>query len=178
MELFPSEIWKQLGVFWVKNKNETLKWLNEKMNGKIIFEDRIISSEKAIRGIYGIFVCKGSSEYCAYIGRANNIYERFFCGSKAHLVKIRKKRCENDEINEALLNEEAVIKIKILEEVECKYDSYVKDMQRLASAENFYIDKYQELDQCLNQLPDGKNMKREIWDAQYELLLEKREQGL
>ena len=49
-------------------------------------------------------------------------------------------------------------------------------MQRLASAENFYIDKYQELDQCLNQLPDGKNMKREIWDAQYELLLEERAQ--
>ena len=40
-------------------------------------------------------------------------------------------------------------------------------MHRLASAEYNHIRKYQELNQCLEQLPDGRNMNKDVWDVEY-----------
>lgn len=150
----------------MRNDNKTLKWLKEYMNDKIIIDDEIIYSNKAIRGVYGIFVYEGSREYCAYVGRTSNIYGRFFVGRNAHLVKIKVGQCSNIAINKALSNDNAIIKIKILKKVNCHYDDYHKDMQRLASCENYFIDKYQKLNQCLEQLPDGSNMKSKVWESE------------
>ena len=47
--------------------------------------------------------------------------------------------------------------------VKCQYDDYYKDMQRLVFAEYYHISRYQELNQCLEQLPDGSNMDEKVW---------------
>lgn len=141
------------------------------MKEKIDIDPDIVACEETIRGIYGIFICIGSEEYCAYIGRANNMYHRFFTSERSndgHLVKIKNGRCKNEKINSALSNENAIIRIKILKKVPCQYDNYKKDMQRLAFAEYSYISEYQEKDQCLEQLPDGSNMREDVWLKQKE----------
>ena len=88
------------------NRNHTLKWINTLGSNKIAFENGIIDGTKN-RGIYGIFVIDDTrdTEYCAYIGRAVNIYKRFLKGDDAHFVKLRKGLLENDkvEIREELL---------------------------------------------------------------------------
>lgn len=131
------------------------------MKEKIIVEDKIIDSE--IRGIYGIFVETEKEKKCVYVGRATNIYSRLFKGSDAHLVRLKKGKHENTELKKAM-STSGKIKIEVLEEVKCKYKNYSKDMQALASRECFYIDKYQKLDQCLEQLPDGSNMDIRVWE--------------
>ena len=49
-------------------------------------------------------------------------------------------------------------------EVPFIYDDYHKDMQRLASAENYHINKYQSIDQCLNQVPEGTKLTKNEWN--------------
>ena len=156
----------------MENKNDTYKWWQNKKRHKIYIDDAIINWKKPIRGIYGIFVCKDSREYCAYVGKSTNIYARFFSDS-GHLVNIKNENCENKAINETLQDYKSIIKIKLLEEVICQYDNYYKDMQRLALAENYYISKYQELNQCLEQLPDGSNMDKSTWEQEAKKFLNK-----
>ncbi|MDH6368219.1 MULTISPECIES: hypothetical protein [unclassified Breznakia] len=147
------------------NKNDTYKWWIDKKSNKIKIDDSIFDCRKPIRGIYGIFIYKGSREYCAYVGKSTNIYARFFCDN-GHLVQIKNECCNNKSINDALQDYNSILEIRILEEVVCQYDDYFKDMQRLSFAENYYISKYQELNQCLEQLPDGSNMDKLIWEQE------------
>lgn len=152
------------------NRNSTHKWWKEKMVNKIVIAKEILDWENPIRGIYGIFIREKEDIYCAYVGRANNIYLRFFSSSgeePGHLVKIKRGNCTNKKMKQALENKAAMIEIKVLEEVKCQYDNYYKDMQRLAFAEYYHISKYQELNQCLEQLPDGRNMNKDDWDVEY-----------
>lgn len=51
-----------------------------------------------------------------------------------------------------------------LEEVPYCFDNYYKDAQRLASAENYWIDKYQGMNQCLEQVPEGKRPSIDAWE--------------
>ena len=44
----------------------------------------------------------------------------------------------------------------------------IKDAQRLASRENHWIDEYQEKNQCLEQVPEGKRPSIESWERQKE----------
>ena len=55
------------------------------------------------------------------------------------------------------------IEIRLIESVEYKFDNYYKDAQRLASRENHWIDEYQEKNQCLEQVPEGKRPSIESW---------------
>lgn len=157
----------------MENKNSTYNWWKEKLANKIIIDKEILDWENPIRGIYGIFTREKDYIYCAYVGKANNIYLRFFSSSgnkenTGHLVKIKNGLCTNNKINEALKNEASIIEIKVLEEVKCQYDHYHKDMHRLAFAEYYHISKYQELNQCLEQLPDGSNMDEEVWKIEHD----------
>lgn len=122
-----------------KNKNMTFKWWKNQMSNKIVIAKDIINWKNPIRGIYGIFIEDEEGCYCTYIGRANNIYKRLFSGEKGHLVNIRRGTCENEKLKKALENEKAVIEVRILEKIECQYDNYFKDMQRLAFAEYYHI---------------------------------------
>lgn len=146
------------------NNNETVKWINGEMKNKISVSLEILDS-KNNRGIYGIFVVdkSNSNEFCAYVGKSTNIYKRMFCGKKAHLVKLKEGKLYNSVISEAMQNEDKRIDIRVLEEVTFQYVNYNKDMQYLASRECYYIDKYQKLNQCLEQRPDGRNMYEKFW---------------
>ena len=98
------------------NRNHTLKWINTLGSNKIAFENGIIDGTKN-RGIYGIFVIDDTrdTEYCAYIGRAVNIYKRFSTGDDAHFVKLRKGLLENDKVIEALNDKHKKIEVRVIE---------------------------------------------------------------
>ena len=59
---------------------------------------------------------------------------------------------------------DASILIDVVESVPYYFDDYFKDVQRLASAENYWIDKYQGMDQCLEQVPEGKRPSMKAWE--------------
>lgn len=150
------------------NTNKSLAWLENQ--NKLFVEDRIKDASNQVRGIYGIFVKdkdKDEDEECVYVGRAASIYGRIL--SQGHIPNLRKKIIEK-KTSQRLLNamdDENVekIEIRILEKVEFKFDNYYKDMQRLASRENYYIDLYQNKNQCLEQVPDGKNTSEKNWES-------------
>ena len=147
------------------NSNQTLKWINSLEDNKIIFDAGIIDGSKN-RGIYGIFaidIIKGT-EYCAYVGRAVNIYSRFLIGKEAHFVKLRKGELKNNKIIEALNDKCKRIEVRVIEQITFNYENYYKDTQFMASRECYYIDHYQALGQCLEQCPDGSNIRKDVWE--------------
>jgi len=145
------------------NRNHTLKWINTLGSNKIAFENGIIDGTKN-RGIYGIFVIDDTrdTEYCAYIGRA--VYKRFLKGDDAHFVKLRKGLLENDKVIEALNDKHKRIEVRVIEQITFNYENYYKDTQFMASRECYYIDHYQALGQCLEQCPDGSNIRKDVWE--------------
>lgn len=147
--------------------NHTVKWLYEVMKNKISVPYDILNGKNK-RGIYGLFVISksNSDEVCAYVGKATNFYSRLFKGSKAHLVRLKNNKLHNSTIDEAMQSEEKRIEIRVLEEVTFQYENYNKDMQYLASRECYYIDKYQKLNQCLEQRPDGSNLYENVWNKE------------
>lgn len=85
-------------------------------------------------------------------------------GSDGHITKMKRKNGHPVvRINEALKSDNETIHIKILQEVDLAGD-YYKDMQRLASAECRFIDYYQNLNQCLEQIPEGTTMTEKEWN--------------
>ena len=129
----------------MSNRNQNLQWAKE---NNIRFDQRI-EDEPDLRGIYGIFV----GDECAYVGRAYGIYYRLFSGN-CHIRDIRIGE-SNQKINNAFENG-IQIEIKILEVVPLQEDNKAKDAQRLASRECYWIDYYQNKDQCLEQFPEGR----------------------
>ena len=69
---------------------------------------------------------------CVYVGRATNIYSRLFKGSDAHLVRLKNGKHEKKKKKKAM-NTSGKITIEVLEEVECKYKNYSKDMQEITA---------------------------------------------
>lgn len=141
------------------NGNKSLSWLNEQ--DKISVDDKIKDADNPIRGIYGIFV-KDKEEKCVYIGRASSLYDRMF-GSRGHITKLKKNIYANKQLQDAITTRKE-IEVKILEEVPLEFDNYYKDMQRLASKENEYINQYQKINQCLEQVPEGTRICEEKWE--------------
>lgn len=43
------------------------------------------------------------------------------------------------------------------------------DTQFMASRECYHIDCYQALGQCMEQYPDGSNIKKDVWDNEKKL---------
>lgn len=147
----------------MKNKNTTVKWLKSKSN--IFIDESILDYNNPIRGVYGIFIDnKYENKKCVYVGRSTNIYNRMFKYNHGHISKIKENEHFISELNK--VNEEIDVKVfvEILEYVDLVFDDYYKDMQRLASAENFHINKYQSKNQCLNQVPEGTHMTKEEWN--------------
>jgi len=57
------------------------------------------------------------------------------------------------------------ITIKILKEVQLEFDNYNKDMQRLVSAETFFVDLYHSKNQCLHNVSGGgRSMTIKEWE--------------
>ena len=150
------------------NKNKRLEWVNNQWiekgkRPKFIIEERILDYNTPIRGIYGIFIVTEEVKYCAYVGRSTSIYRRLF-GSNGHIAKMKTKKGHPiSNINRAMKSNDKTIYIKILQEVALEGDNFYKDMQRLASAECQFIDYYQDLNQCLEQIPEGIRMTEKEW---------------
>ena len=144
-----------------KNGNRSLSWLNKQ--NRISVDNKIKDVDNPIRGIYGIFVKdKNEEEKCVYVGKAFSLYDRMF-GSTGHIPKLKKNIHTNKQLQDAV-NVGKEIEIKILEEVPFEFDNYYRDMQRLASKENKYIDQYQKINQCLEQVPEGTKTNEEEWE--------------
>ena len=141
------------------NKNKSLAWLNEQK--RITMDEEIKDVNNPVRGIYGIFV-RDEEMQCVYVGRATSIYDRMF-NAGGHITKLMKRNHTNLQLNAAVQSGKEIV-IKILEKVPFKFDNYYKDMQRLASAENKYIDIYQEQNQCLEQVPEGTRISEKEWE--------------
>ena len=141
------------------NRNETLKWIQDQTNG-IIVDERMKDSERRIRGVYGIFVSDGVEEKCVYVGKTDSFYSRMFVGN-GHICRLIRGNHFIKELNTVLGLKKIIF--KVLEEVPFLYDYYHKDIQRLATAENHYIDKYQSMNQSLNQVPEGTKVTEVEW---------------
>lgn len=111
------------------------------------------------RGIYGIFISRDDKQVCAYIGKSEQIGVR----AEKHKNDIESGN-HIDSLNDAYKEPDTLILITLLEAVPYIFDDYNKDAQRLASAENKWIDKYQANNQCLEQVPEGKRPSKEVWE--------------
>ena len=85
-------------------------------------------------------------------------------GDDAHFVKLRKVLLQNDKVIEALNDKHKRIEVRVIEQIMFNYENYYKDIQFMASRECYYIDHYQALGQCLEQCPDGSNIRRDVWE--------------
>ncbi|MBU5593149.1 hypothetical protein KQI89_15475 [Clostridium sp. MSJ-4] len=151
----------------MENNNTSLKWLHKKTN--IFLDERIEDTSNPVRGIYGIFIKdenkRDENKSCVYVGRSKSVYGRMFDAKNGHVAMMKEKQHFIPKLNEARDHENIKVFIKILEEVPFEFDDYYKDMQRLASAENYHINKYQSINQCLNQVPEGRNTSKEDWES-------------
>lgn len=141
------------------NRNQSLAWVEEQKN--ISVDAEIKKFDSPVRGIYGI-LC-GDEEECVYVGRSLNIYSRMF-KAYGHITQMMYGEHENKQLQNAVDTGQK-IHIKLLDEVKYIFDNYYKDMQRLASRENYYIDLYQQNNQCLWQVPEGTSMTKEDWES-------------
>ena len=109
----------------------------------VIIDESII---KCVRGVYGIFIELDGNRTCEYVGKSEEVPTR---------AEYHKNKIESGTHNKVLVNtnkdSKAKIIIAVLEDVPYVFDNYYKDAQRLASAENYWIDKYQGMGQCLHQ---------------------------
>lgn len=109
--------------------------------------------------MYGFFVIDDKLDFCAYVGRSEQLYTRV----NEHIERIESgTRCSR------MLNRDYVdrkqIEARLLESVSNEFDNYYKDDQRLASAENKWIYKYQNMNQCLEQVPEGRSPNIDRWE--------------
>ena len=118
------------------------------------------------RGVYGLFVIRNGVKNCVYVGRRDQIKKRI----ETHKTKIEKGR-HLKSLLDAFIDDEAIIFATVLEEVPYCFDNYSKDAQRLASAENYWIDKFQSMNQCLEQIPEGKRPSLKEWEKMKKLNL-------
>lgn len=167
-----------MSYMYDENQNQTFKWIINIMKEKIFVDSDILNWNNKIRGIYGIFEIDKDSEKCLYVGRSINIYSRFFSKSNAHFAMLRRyikgtyKKEPPEYIRQISTAIDAgnLIKVKILQKLPYIYDCYQFDVQRLASAENYFIDYYQSIGQCLYQIPDGSNTPENDWNSDYNKL--------
>lgn len=155
--LISSEFSKVIAM----NKNETLKWIHNQEDNLIVVDERMKDTKGCTRGIYGIFINDGSTEECVYVGKTDNFYSRMFKG-EGHICRMRRRTHFIEELNNITKPKRVIF--KILEEVPFIYDNYYKDLQRLSSVENYFINKYQNMNQCLNQVPEGTKITEKEWE--------------
>ena len=142
--------------------NKILLLIKQEFAGKIIIDEDIELQPKGNRGIYGLYIKKTDGEECAYIGRSEEVGRRI----AVHLLKIIDGDHAASKLNKAFLEDESTIICKFVEPVEYVFDDYCKDAQRLASRECFWIDKYQKMNQCLEQVPEGTRPSKEWWEKE------------
>lgn len=128
-----------------------------------------LSAGKNIVGIYKIFKVKGNEKLCFYIGKSTDIAYRLLGSSSGHIymylhnnftkivpIKMEKYITEGYEI------EVEIIKVDYFD------TSFTKAAHKLALYELQEIVKYQEIGQCLFQVPEGAGTNEErFWEENY-----------
>lgn len=144
--------------------SKSLVLIKQGFKDKIIIDEDIENQPKGNRGIYGLFIIKNELKECAYIGKSEIVSSRI----TNHLYKIIDGNHAVNKLNKAFLDKESKILCEFVEPVEYRFDNYYKDAQCLASRECYWIDKYQKIDQCLEQVPEGRRPDKNWWDGQVE----------
>lgn len=128
-----------------------------------------LRKKENIVGVYKFFRCKGNEEYCFYIGKSTNIVYRLLGSSSGHIYMFLHD--DFSKIVPSKIKEFLAAGYKIRVDV-CEisyYDtSFSKAAHRLALAELQEIVKYQEMGQCLFQVPEGVGTYEEqFWEENY-----------
>lgn len=144
--------------------------IKEQFPDKIIIDEQIEKQPKGNRGIYGLFVLKDGIEKCVYIGKSEIVSSRI----TNHLYRIIDGEHAASQLNEAFNDIDSKIICRFLEPVEYEFDNYYKDAQRLASRESHWIDEKQKLDECLEQVPEGKRPSVDWWNEQKKQIANKK----
>ncbi len=144
------------------SKSKGLVLIKQEFTDKIIIDRDIENQPKGNRGIYGLFIIKNEFKECAYIGKSEIVSSRVI----NHLYKIINGDHAVIKLNKAFIDKDSKILCEFVESVEYRFDNYYKDSQRLASRECYWIDKYQEINQCLEQVPEGKRPGKDWWNEQ------------
>lgn len=144
--------------------------IEEAKKQRIYMPDNLL--EKEIVGVYGFFATKGNERRCCfYIGKATNIVSRLL-GAKGHLhyyLKGKFSKLVPGNIKK-YLDLGYDIEVEILDDFDDKYKDteFSRAAHRLALAEIQQIVKYQELGQCLEQLPEGVGKyEKKYWERRY-----------
>lgn len=112
------------------------------------------------RGIYGIFTETDRESICQYIGKSEQLPQRAAQHKKSIINKTSIPSL-NNAVEDSSINR---IAIRLIERVDYVFDNYYRDAQRLSSRECFYIDFYQNKNQCLEQLPEGRRPNISAWE--------------
>ena len=136
--------------------------IKQEFADKIMIDENIENQPKGNRGIYGLFIIKNGHKECAYIGKSEIVSKRI----TNHLRRIIDGNHAVNKLNRAFKDEEIKILCKFIEPVTYHFDNYYKDAQRLASRECYWIDEFQKVVQCLEQVPEGKRPNMSWWKEQ------------
>lgn len=120
-------------------------------------------------GIYKFFKVKGDERYCFYIGKATDIAFRLLGASNGHIYMFLNKNYSKLVPSEIKKCIEAGYEIEVeIEEKDYKDTCFSRAAHRLALAEFQEIVKYQEMEQCLLQTPEGVGKReKDFWEKNY-----------
>ena len=142
-----------------------------------VFIDEELKTEQA--GIYGYFYRDPrGNEHCIYVGKATSFYDRTF-SKNGHIHKFLRfmetnREMYSDEfLNDSmatLIENNCSIIVRCLEIVYYFDAFFTRAAQRLAVAELYWITKYQNIEECLDQMPEGVGPnEEEYWRNHYAL---------
>lgn len=144
--------------------------IEEAKKQRIYLPDNVL--KKQIVGVYGFFATKENERRCCfYIGKSTDIASRLldseFKGHLHYYLKGEFSKLVPKNIKK-YLDLGYDIEVEILDEIDYEDTSFSRAAHRLVLAEIQQIVKYQELGQCLEQLPDGVGSnEKKYWERNY-----------
>lgn len=156
----------------------TIKEKTEKAQAYGISIDEILKTDNT--GIYGyFFIDENGNERCFYVGKATSFYYRTFDSGNGHIhkyIQFKKtngKKYSKDlvvQLMDLFVMKNYKIRCRCLELVDYYDTSFSRAAHRLAFAELYWITKYQNMGECLSQMPEGVGSKEEnYWKRKYSI---------
>lgn len=130
-----------------------------------------LASDKNIVGVYKIFAVKDEISTCLYIGKSTNISYRLLGSGGGHIYMYLNNNFSKlvPFIIDKYINQGYIIQIEIMP-VEYNDEFFSRAAHRSALVEIREIVKYQNLGQCLEQIPEGVGMNEvKFWQENYKM---------